>query len=187
MELAEDLGIPLNLKPPKESYWRGWGDECTNAKPIIATWTFTVLDIYGRPTTLSYDLTEGRAPLITGLDVKKYSDTCNLSDPPFVKIKRPSDNAPRYFYTYLVEGDDRLRLELVPHRKSTVKTLLGKVQNLSIEKPLHLAKKIHRYTHATADEMIRICQKAGIMNEKLKKALEKVAEACESCISTGRP
>lgn len=187
--LCDALCIPLDLDPPRAHYFHGWGDTAENAKPFIATWTLVINDIHGRPTSLQFDIVEGTSPMILGLDVRKYCNTMNRTNPPTVCMKRPMDVQERVFFTYIAADDDtneRLRVDLVPHRESTMTSLLGTTKHgLRIDK--NAIKKIHRFTHASADEMKSILKDADKLSPELSDACDMICNACDICASTGRP
>lgn len=77
----------------------------------------------------------------------------------------------------------RLRLDLVPNPRSTVITLLSNI----VKRPeLNLAKKLSWHTHARAAEMKLLFRDAGIENLKFNKAIDKVCDACNVCVSGSR-
>lgn len=164
----------------------GWGDNCLDAKMIEFSWTLTIPDSNGLPTSFSFDLVAGSSPLIIGLDTKQYANTINLESHPYIEFRRPTDNNPRRFPTYITrsESDSRLRMEIAPHASSSMPSLMA---NIHGRKELSLAKKIHRYTHATATEMKHIYHTANQLTEPLAQAFDKVYTACEICCSEGRP
>lgn len=184
--ICDALGIALALEPAREIYFHGWGATCSDAKPIRCSWTLTVLDAEGKPLSLTFDLVSGDSPLIVGLDVTQYTNTMNLSRPRYVTFHRPEDKSPRRMLTYVDDFDDqaRLRLEIIPHKKSTITSLMA---NIMSRPELCVAKKIHRYTHATSDEMKDLYKGAGILTTKLSEAFDKVYKACEICCRNGRP
>ena len=73
--LCDILGIPLSLEPPWERYYHGWGQDCLNAKMTVCSWTMTVQDTRSKPTSFTFDLVEGNAPLILGMDIRQYTNT----------------------------------------------------------------------------------------------------------------
>lgn len=184
--ICDMLGISFSLDPPRSEYLHGWGTECAGARPILCSWDLKVSDAHGKPTTFTFDLVEGESPLILGLDVKRFANTDNLAAPPYIRFKRPQDIDTRVFHTYIEpdhDGNDRIRFEIVPHLGSTVSSLMTTTKNSDI----NLAKRLHRFTHATADEMKRLLSDADQLTDELKKACEKVYDACEICISSGQP
>lgn len=127
VSIANVLSIQLNPKNPRAHYKHGQGVKCLETKPIIVTWYMTVHDILLCPTTLAFYLTMGDVPLITGLDIKRYSDTYNLGQRPMLELKRPINNEKRRFYTYIEEddnGNERLWLDVSPNKLSTIHTLM---------------------------------------------------------------
>jgi len=166
----------------------GWGSECLDAKLIECSWTLTLFDLNGRQTSLTFDLVQGRSPLILGLDVKEFSNTLNLKENPYIEFKRPFDTATRMFRTYISpdsQGCKRIRIEIVPHVASSSTSLMTSPGNK--RSPLTIAKRLHRYTHATADEMKNLYDNAGILSRELSAAFDRVYQACDICASSGRP
>lgn len=179
--LCDILSIPLELDPPREHYMHGWGDKCLGARSITSSWTLTIQDTQGKPTSLTFDLVTGSSPLIVGNDVRKYCNTYNLENQPYLRIRRPTDDSDRYLFTYLVPEDNRSRIDIAPHPLSAKTTLLGNIHTTSARKPLAFSKRVHRYTHAPAAEMKRLCTEAGLFSKELEKAIDKVCAACEVC------
>lgn len=165
----------------------GWGMECANGKPVIGKWWMRIMDINGKPTELPFDVVEGRSPLILGLDVEKFSNSHNIGCPKSITIMRPTiDKEPRKFFTYIGQdqtGSERKRLEILPHDKSTVTTLMA---NIVSRYEINLAKKVHRYSHAHESEMINLFKNAGILTPPLALACRKVVDACDACKGSGR-
>lgn len=179
------LGITVELSPPREVYERGWGKECANPKIVRHTWYLTVLDANKQPTTIPFDIVDGDDDVMIGLDVKEFSDTINRGMPRRITFKRPHDTSERTFYTYIDMDSDnckRLRLELVPHARSSVASMMSNV----VKRPdLNLVKKVHRYTHMTAEEMREFFREAGILTDGLSEAADRVHAACDICTRTG--
>lgn len=181
------LGIPFRVTAIESPYMHRWGNTCENAKPVEYQWTVTVNDVHKKPTSFCFDLVDGDSPMIIGLNLKKYSDTINRGTPNRLCFKRPSDNEDRVFYTYIAPDEgrcDRLRLEIVPHYQSSTASLMG---NIKKQPSLNMVKKIHRFSHGTADEMKQIFSDAGMDTPDVRRACERVFEACEVCVSSGRP
>lgn len=169
------------------SYRHGWGSNGADAKDVVARWTLSIADAKKKPTSISFDMVEGEEPLLIGLDVKQYCDTFNRASQTFVKFKRPCDNEERLFFTYISkdEGDNpRIRLEITTHYGSTMMSMTASIGN---RKGLNMVKKIHRFTHATADEMIDILKDAGRLTPDVKLNCERVYASCGICAKTGRP
>ena len=185
--LCDVLGIPFEIDPPRERYYHGWGDQCLGARITICSWTITIHDIHGKPTSFTFDLVSGSSPLILGQEVREYCNTFNLTNQRYIQMRRPHDDAYRYLYTYLVPSDGRLRLDLAPHPLSTKRTLLGNIHTSAKREPLAFSKRVHRYTHATAEEMKLLCKEADMLDKKLEEAIEQVCNACDVCAKNGRP
>lgn len=153
----------------------------------VCSWTLNTYDTTGKLTSLTFDLVPGTSPLILGMDIRAYCNTFNLGDQKYIKMQRPHDNAERILFTYLVPEDKRLRLDIAPHPRSVVRTLLGNIQTTAQRTPMTFCKKIHRYTHATKDEMRTLCQDARMLDPELEQAIENVCDACEICAKNGEP
>lgn len=121
------------------------------------------------------------------MDVRKYCNTFNLATQRYIEMCRPTDNADRVFYTYLVPNDSRLRLDVAPHPLATVGTLLGNIHTTVQRTPMAFCKRIHRYTHAHPDALREICANARILSEPLDHAIAKVSAACKVCTKNGLP
>lgn len=79
-------------------------------------------------TDLMFYLVDGSSPPIIGLDVKKYSDTQNRQKPSQIIFQRTCDTRPRCFSTYNQKdesGKERLRMEIVPHEKVKIRSLVS--------------------------------------------------------------
>lgn len=185
--LADALAIPLKLATPRKRYKHGWGTNCADAREVIVTWYLTINDRNGNATTLPFDLVEGRSPLILGLDVKQYSNTLNRQDPPVIEFQRPSDTAVRQFEIYQAKDEDgnpRLRVSMVPHQHSSVRSLLA---NGSARQDLNLVRRLHRYTHWNSHEMKQFLQDAGQLTAERSRICQKIQDECDVCASSGRP
>jgi len=161
------------LHPPRAYYQHGWGVNCSEAKPIVASWYLTVDDVYHKPTTLVFDMVEGTSPLIIGLDVKRFSNTNNIRDPSTINFERPTDSSRRTFLTYITKDandNDRLKLELVTHVKSTYDSLMANIRN---RPDINVAKKVHRFTHASAREMRSISLMQRFLHQVCHKHVKK--------------
>ena len=187
MTLCDVLGIPLELDPPREVHLHGWGDTCLGARQVVCSWTLTVHGTQGKPISLTFDLVPGSSPLIVGNDVRQYCNTYNLEEQPYLRIRRPTDDGDRYLLTYLVPEDNRSRLDIAPHPLSVKSTLLGNIHTTAARTPLDFCKRVHRYTHATAEEMKALCSDAGMLNTEIEEVIERVYTACEVCTKNGLP
>lgn len=113
--------------------------------------------------------------------------TQNIGTPKTITIMKPTvDKDRRTFYTYIGHdqmGSERRRLEIVPHGKSTVTTLLADVIS---SYDINLTKKVHRYGHARESELISLFKDAGILTQPLALACKKVVTACDACQGSER-
>lgn len=169
------------------SYLRRCGHKLANANPILYTCLLTGNDVTGKRTTFPFDLDDDDSPLIIVMDLKKYADTINGSTPTRISFLRPDDSIYRTFHTY-VEADDagceRLRIEIVPHDRSSVSSLMASIVK---RPPLNILKKIHRFTDASAGKMKQLLSDADMSTPDLEEACDKFHDACEICASTGSP
>lgn len=90
-------------------------------------------------------------------------------------------------HTYIVEGDERLRAEIVPHSQSSVGTLMANITMLGKRGPKSFVKKIHRYTHAPPEDIKFLCETAGVFNADITEAIKEIDEQCEVRVRNGRP
>lgn len=187
VRICDAFGIQLELSPLRAVYCHGWGDSCAEAKDIMYTWYLTVNDVHGRSTVLPFDLMEGSLPLLICLDIKRHSETLNRRDPLILIFKRPMDREAREFHTYIgidSGGNQRLRIELVTHSKSTLARMLP---NITKREPINMAKKVHRFTHISTTDIEAILNDAGYTDPKIREACERVYRAYDVCTSSGRP
>lgn len=150
------------------------------------------MDIYGHPIALNFDLVRGDSPLIVGLDVTQFANIINTEEPRHMELQRPTDTRTLSLFTYVSCEDassrtQRLRIEIIPHARSSVTTLMANINTLGTRKPLALSKKLHRFTHAPAGEIKSMCRTAGILNGDLSRAIDIVDRECEVCAKNGRP
>lgn len=153
----------------------------------ICSWKITLHDLNGKPTSFTFDLVPGKSPLILGQEIREHCNTFNLASKRYIEMRRPYDDDYRYLYTYLVPSDRRLRLDIAPHPLSSKQTLLGNIHTSAKRQPIAFCKRVHRYTHATADEMKLLCTEANMLNSNLEAAIEQVCNACDVCAKNGRP
>lgn len=150
------------------------------------------MDIHGHPLALTFDLVRGNSPLIIGLDVTQFANIINTKNPRHMEFQRPTDTRTLSLFTY-VDYDNaqhrtqRLRAEIIPHARSTVTTLMANINSLGSRRPLAFSKKLHRFTHAPADEIKGLCRTAGILDDDLSRAIDIVDKECEVCAKNGRP
>lgn len=185
--ICDLLGKPFEVHPPDEVYMHGWGSECAGARQVKCKWELTVMDNADWPVTLKFDLVEGRSPLIVGMDVKKFADTCNRATPSTLTFKRPNDVRVYQLYTYIsndATNNPRLRLEVVPHEKSCITTLMSATHK---RREMSMAKRVHRFSHASVNDMVRLMAPTGFDKAKIFEACSKVFSACAICAASGRP
>lgn len=179
--------MQYELQPPASIYYHGWGHECADPKLVKCTWTLKTQDNNTQPVEISFDLTEGSAPLIIGIDFLQFTDTFNRQEPRVIRFKRPTDVGARTMFTYIApdrNGNNRLRLEVIPQSTTSYRSLLSAHHDVD---STTLVAKMHRFSHAHSDDMKAILSDAGRLDEGAKRACEEVFKACPICATTGRP
>lgn len=161
--------------------------KCADAKLVKYCWNLTVPYAGGNPATFTFDIANARSPPIIGVDLKLYADTCNLPKKATISFGRPNDVRQFVFFTYIASGqtrNQRLRIDIAPHSRLTIRSLMA---NLTKSHDFNLAKRIHRYTHANAEEIKTLLRDAGRLSTSTEFACEKVYKNCKICASSGRP
>lgn len=180
------MGVQCKVEPPDEVYYQGWGQACSKPLIVKCTWELATTDSESKPVTIRFDLTEGVSPLILGIDFLQFADTCNTRSPRVIRFKRPGDDSIRTMFTYIAadhDGNQRLRLEIVPHAKSYRTLLASHLQHDART----IATKIHAFSHAHADDIKAILKDVGRLDADAARACDEVTESCGICASTGRP
>jgi len=190
--LCGALGIDLDLRPPDLDFIHGWGPKMHDAKPVCASWNLPVRQTDGSTSFFKLHLVQGDEPLIIGEDVTKNCMVDNIKNLLHV---RQANNSYCTYHTYYTEGEGRRRLSVVPPPQYGPKSAMANVCSylatsadyLSKLGPAKFAHSVHRYSHATVEEMKRICSMAGILDSTLSRALDDTVAQCEICCRTGRP
>lgn len=186
-EIFDQLGINFTVEKLRVQYMHGWGENCVDAKPIRCSSNLTVFDANNWPATLSFDLKDSSTPLRIRMDMSQYSHTCNQKWPRTINFKRPHDVRDYTLYKYITNettGNQRMRLEVVPHEDTTVRTMLAKTHT---RQEMNMAKRRHRFGHRTDHEMCKIMAGTDLDKDRVRDACEEVHEACPICATTGRP
>lgn len=191
--LCEALGIELILIPPKEFFIHGWGPKMLDPKPICCSWELPVQKVDGSTRSFLFHLLHGDDPLVIGDDVTKSATVDNINN--LLSICE-EDGSYSTFHTYHTEGEGRRRLSVLPPPlQYSTESLSRNLSSYFSLKAVHFAKlgprrmaaRLHDYSHATFEEMKRICGMAGILDHPLKLALEEKVASCDTCCRTGRP
>lgn len=67
-------------------------------QPVIVTWCLRTNDLNGKPTTILFDVVDGKSQLFRGLEVEHHSVTNHLGSNKNISFIRPCvDNEPRTF------------------------------------------------------------------------------------------
>lgn len=65
------LQLRMETPPHARNINIGWGCDSLLPQPIVCTWTFYIQDGNGQPAHISFDLTNNKFPLTTGLKLKR--------------------------------------------------------------------------------------------------------------------
>lgn len=117
----------------------------------------------------------------------RYSKANNRDHRGVVTFHSPSDKGERSFETYVApdrQRNERSRIIIVPYPEETLLSLMA---SFTKRPALNMVTKMHRYTHATAEEMQNIFDDARIINKDVDAACRKEFEACDICASSGEP
>lgn len=121
-----------------------------------------------------------------GLNDKELPCTNLLSSPHTLTLSRLQDDMPRVLQVYM----DGLNLY-----KARLRVDLTRLPRLSralfatplLLRPRSIAKRIHRYTHAPAEEASPILCLAGYTSCTLHRAVNEVSKHCPLCAASGHP
>lgn len=100
-ELCDALAIQLKLEELRDTYMYGLGDRCADAKVVARSWSLTIIDVNGYPTTPIIHLVRGKPPVMIGMDVKHYSNTCNRTTQKSTTYRRSDDVGPYTLHKYI--------------------------------------------------------------------------------------
>lgn len=107
------------------------------------------MDRNGKLCALTFDLVRGESPPIVGLDITQYSDILNIATPKLIMIQSPTYIRTISMSTCYqkIENSNgktkRLRMDIVPHERSTVTTLMAHISTLWKRKPLAFSKIVY--------------------------------------------
>lgn len=144
-----------------------------------------MVDSAKKPTVFKFDLSEGSSPPIIGLDLLQHAQINNNEH--WLSFKRLSDKSERQFSTYIAKdasSNIRVRLLLLSHYNITSNSLLGLTFG---GKESHVAKKLHRVTHVSKQDMKDLLCDAGVENKRPFDRCNDVHESCDICASFGWP
>lgn len=88
-QLANTLGILIQLSEPRSVYHYGWVFGCSDSRAVIVCWALLTFDESRLPITLISDLVKGLSPLTIGLNVKRHSATSNVENYLYISSQRP--------------------------------------------------------------------------------------------------
>lgn len=184
---ADLLEATFELEAATTKYSRGWGPNCSDSILTLGCWRMVTNDQNGKATALMFDVFAGNGSVIFGLDVKRYCDNININNQNILRRLRPEDKTEKLFHTYITadgSGNDRLRIELLPHLKTQACNYMSKN---TVGKEKVLETKIDRVTYASKNEYRQLLRAAGIRNEQLEMSHDRCVDNCDICTSSGRP
>lgn len=175
------IGINFEPDAPRANYYRGWGHEMLKQYPIICSWTIIIQDIDNKPVALTFDLTNDDAPLTVGLDVQQYLQRDFTKRDAYITILRPQDVSSR---SLLIHTQDeglkkRAHIDLIGLKQES--SSLAATSFAINARPITLAKRIHRYTHGSKEEMIGMLERMGYDHYIAENICTKIVEKCSVC------
>lgn len=181
------IGIRYEVDPPRSVYYQGWGNDCTNPKVIVCTWALHTVNQSSNPVEIGFDLTDGDAPFILGIDFPQYADTCNTRDPRVIHFHRPRDAGICTMFSYISPdhyGNKRLSLEVVPKSSISCSSLLSAHPACDA---LTMVPKVHHFSHAHMNYIKAILQDAGRIYGESNRPCGNVYNSCSVSVKMGRP
>lgn len=94
-------------KTPQNRYMHGWGVNLSDAKPIVRSWDLQIKDSKRKPTTLSFHVTKGNAPIIFGLHMIRYESKLSTAQRPRTIFRRPEGKGERKLNIYISQDENR--------------------------------------------------------------------------------
>lgn len=153
-----------------------------DVRPIWDFWDLFAMDSKIKPTVLKFDLIDGTAPSIVGLDVLVYTQIENNPHKPLFKFT--NDSLKTYFNICITNniGDiKRERLLLLPRYETFTFTLIcSNLKGIGSQ----IANKLRRLTHARKCEMKTLLRDTDII--KIFVQYDTVYGSCNICASLGR-
>lgn len=146
-------------------------------------------DLNDQTTSLTFDLVQDDSPIALGMDVSQHSVINFSSEYPTMTIARPNEKSPWVLSIY-VDGASKFQIRgrvliiLIAHVTSS---LMATNAVSATSRPMTTAKRVHRLTHATAEELIHICKTANWLTPDPKTSIRKVTAACQICAESGLP
>jgi hypothetical protein len=199
--LASSLGVTLEFRPPTNISSVGWGINAADVKSEVCIWVAPLMDLLGQCYHITFHLISGTTPLLIGDDVLSNADILNTSKLSIIRIRADHLQEPAQFLTYSQLG--RRYLEAVPTSGAAI--LIEDLQNHAINtflsthalaaiecSPETLARRIHRYSHASYNDMRTLIRRAFASHLKpyavsIDVALRDVVAKCDVCVRVGRP
>ena len=202
--LCSLLGTPFKLeKLDCAPFLHGYGERCSDAKITIGIWRLPITDQDGFSTAIPFYILPGHGILLLGNEVCSRSNIFGPQD----LIEIPTGVLSEDFDTLSTYSDSvgpevtkgkRTYLSVVPSKVEFFGTHLAfhsyKTSPSSIQERLKskvaarkFSVKLHTYSHLRAEDMRKLCERAGVHSPILDKALKLAVERCGSCKGTGRP
>lgn len=176
--LCEAVVIAFSPEFPRMFYSRGWGRPSLDPKPIICSWTLIARYINQQPTLITFDLTDGDSPLTAGLELQRHSKRDFVSTILTISFKQFEDIDEKTLSIH-TKGTSLLEmqayLDVIGIQRST--RSLTKTSRPTLIRPTTFAKRLHRYTHASAQDMISIIKHAGYNVHEAQKLCKTIRDS----------
>lgn len=182
------MDVPLILDPPRDRYERGWGHYVATLNRLYALALY-MQDLSNQFTSLTLDLIQNDSPLTLSMDVLHHSVVNFSSEYPTVTITRPTGKTPQVLPIY-VDGKTnfqvRGRILTIPIAHTTSSSMVRNSASAT-SLPMVTAKRMHRFTHASTGNLIRICRKANWLPPDLENSIRELTPACRICAELDLP
>lgn len=185
-ELCAVLGIKFRLTTARKFYYRGWGDNSLNEKPILCSWVLTLQDLSGKPMYFCFDFFDDWSPLNIGLDIQTNSSPDFTSPKPYISFKLGSG---WHTFPIYVRGSDTLYrrahidvIRLRPLSRGLLVTALGTSSRI-----LTIMKRVYRYSHAPLQDIIALLSMSGHGHTDLENIWQEIDQNYPICARSGPP
>jgi len=183
--------------------------KCSDAQLTIGIWDLPVVDMEGTVVKIPFYITRGDGVLLLGNEILHKSYQLGpenlLVIPPGVQgISRKELSFTTYCEPTSSSDPEAVRtyLFVVPSKTSSFKSYFSAQRSFASRSKKgtvvdtrfsngkiarRFANKLHGYSHLHLDDMIKLCQRGGVLTPILRQALKSAFDKCTSCKSTGRP
>lgn len=208
--LCRALNLQFELRDLDcQPFLHGYGKKCSDAEVTIGIWDMPITDLSGNSVTIPLYITNGEGFLLIGNEIVHQSYNLGpknlLIVPPNVREISSNELTFATYNENLFDSDKeivRTYLHVVPTKTSSFKSYFSSLRTLATVRKndvafnqkfangkiaKRFANKLHGFTHFHVDDMILICQRAGVLNPVLRQALNSAFDKCTSCRQTGKP